>query len=225
MMRALMATLLLLSSSLAAAEGLQSLDDADLADVSGQAGIAIDLQLQLNSDANGNPLASLSSCTGIGNPCRMAFQFHNRGSGGGEWMVWKDLFGILKINSLWLDAGQTSGTASPYPDTVTNNRFMSSGGSPSCLPDSSKTAATCYQGVLGKPMLAMQINQGNAGGLQLFLNLGRVSVEYGAQGYNADLRSPALGVLIGDVRGTDLATPTAYAAQARVSGKIGLYGF
>lgn len=212
----------LLLSPLCAAEGLSSLDDASLSDVSGQAGIAIDLVAQINSDASGNPLASLSSCVGTSNPCHVAFQFHNRGSGGGEWMVWKDFFGILKFNNVWLDAGQTSSTASAYPDTATANRFMNGA---TCLPDSAKTAATCYQAVLGKPMMSMQLNQGNAGGLQLFLHLGRVSVEYGATGYDGDARLPALGVLVGDIRGTDLATPTAYPAQAKIGGKIGLYGF
>lgn len=210
------------------ADQLKPLDDADLAGVSGQSGVALDLVLQTNADESGNPLASQNYCTGTvaaGNGCRMAFQFHNRGSGGGEWVVWKDFFGVLKMNNIWLDAAQTPATASPYPDIGANNRFMSSGTTPTCLPDSSKTSATCADAVRSIPMLSMQTNLGAAGGLQLFLNLGRVAVEYGATGYNADLRGPALGVLIGDTRGTDLATPTAYAAQAKIGGKIGLYGF
>ncbi|MGH8493589.1 MAG: DUF6160 family protein [Moraxellaceae bacterium] len=218
----------LLFCSMSFADQLKPMDDADLSGISGQSGVALDLVLQTNADESGNPLSSQNYCTGTvaaGNGCRMAFQFHNRGSGGGEWVVWKDFFGVLKMNNIWLDAAETSLTASPYPDVGTNNRFMSSGGSPTCLPDSSKTAATCASAVRGIPMLSMQTNLGAAGGLQLFLNLGRVAVEYGATGYNADLRGPALGVLIGDVRGTDLATPSAYAAQVKIGGKIGLYGF
>lgn len=212
-------------SSFSLADHFHQLDDVDLSGISAQSGVAIDMALQVNSDSAGNPLSSLAYCSGSANPCKMAFQFYNRASGGGEWVVWKDFFGVLNLNNVWLDAGQTSSSASPYPDIGVNNRFMSSGASPTCLPDASKTSATCADALRGIPMLSMQFNQGNAAGLQLFMNLGRVAVEYGATGYNSDLRGPALGVLIGDTRGTDLTTPTAYAAQIKIGGKVGLYGF
>ena len=137
------AFLLMAFSPLCVADGLHALDDSDLAGETAQSGIAMDLILQVNADTSGNPLVSMGSCTGLNNGCRMAFQFHNRSSGGGEWVVWKDFFGVLKMNNVWLDAAQSSSSASPYPDTVAANRFMSSGGTPTCLPDSSKTAATC----------------------------------------------------------------------------------
>lgn len=199
--------------------GMMALDDGSLAAVSGREGIAVDLELRVNTDSAGAPLSSLSYCYGNNNPCRLAFQFHNRGSGGGEWIVWKDFFGTMKINNLWIDAGQTPSSGSGYQDTVANNRFMGGALGTTCLLDSSKTAATCHEAARNKPMLAQRFNNGAAGGIQLFMNLGRVATEYGTTGYNSDFRGSSLGVLIGD-------TSSRYApAQMKIGGKVGLYGF
>jgi hypothetical protein len=203
---------------------ISPLSDSDLSDVTGREGIALDLELRVNTDANGKPLQSLSYCSGNNNPCRIAFNFLNRESGAvgqkGEWIVWKDYYGLTRINNLWIDAGQNPATASTYQDTrseALGNRFMS--GSGSCLLDSSKTAATCYQGALNKPALMMTFNNGQAGGLELFMNLGRVSTEYGPTAFNSDARGTSLGVLIGDTSGP-------YApARFKIGGRVGLYGF
>lgn len=203
---------------------LAALDDGSLSDISGREGIAIDLELRVNTDAVGKPLQSLNYCSGNNNPCRIAFNFLNRESGAvgqkGEWIVWKDYYGLTRINNLWIDAGQTPAVASGYQDVRTEaggNRFMN--GSGTCLLDSSKTAATCYQGVLNKPALMLKFNNGQANGIELFMNLGRVSTEYGPTGYGSDDRGSSLGVLIGDTTGI-------YApAKIKIGGRVGLYGF
>ena len=208
---------------------LRAMDDADLAEIIGREGIAADLELRVNADTDGNPLQSLNYCQDPGGGgadlCRMSFLFHNRESGGGEWVTWKNFFGVLKVNNLWIDADQSPGTASPYPDDSLTNRFMSGSATPTCLLDGAKTAATCYEATQNLPMLALRFNEGNAAGIELFLNLGGVAIEYGAQGYLQNDRGPALGVMIGDVRGTDLANPVARPAEIRIGGKMGLYGF
>ncbi len=223
------AAFVMVNAAVVNAQSMTALDDSALSGVTGQAGIAADLELRVNADNLGNPLQNLNYCQdpagGGADLCRMSFLFHNRDSGGGEWVTWKNFFGVLKLNNLWIDADQAPGTASPYADNSTNNRFMSGAATPVCLLDSGLTATTCHQGTLNSPMLALQFNQGNAAGIELFLNLGGVAIEYGAQGYLQNERGPALGVLVGDVRGTDLANPVAYPAEIRIGGKMGLYGF
>lgn len=208
------------------AVGLQSLDDAAMGEVTGQAGIAVDLELRINTDDNFSPLSNLDYCHGLANDCRMAFQFHNRNSGGGEWIVWKDFYATLKINDLWIDAGQTRTTASGFQDDVANNRFIS-GTTGDCLLDSGLSAANCYQGALGMPMLSLTFNQP----MELFLNLGAVAVEYGEQGYLLDAQSAALGLRIADT-GTDgtvidngLSHGNIHPATIKIGGSMGMYGF
>lgn len=228
-----LALLGVLSSGVAASEGfadplpyqaLAQLDDSALSDVTGREGIAADLELRVNVDANGKPLASLGFCSGDNNPCRIAFNFLNRESGAvgqkGEWIVWKDYFGVTRINNLWINAGQTPSSGSGYADDRTEargNRFMS--GTGTCLLDSTKSADTCHEAARSKPFLVQEFNRGNAGGLQLFMNLGRVSTEYGPTGYNKDDRGTSLGLLIGDTRGRY------QPADFKIGGRVGLFGF
>lgn len=225
-MRFFLLLILLILSRPGLTLGMQFLDDAEMGEVTGQAGIAVDLELRINTDESFNPLANLDHCFGPANDCRMAFQFHNRNSGGGEWIVWKDFYATLKIDDLWIDAGQTPTTASGFQDDTTSNRFIS-GTTGGCLLDSSLPAQNCYQGALGLPMLSLTFNQP----LELFLNLGAVAVEYGEQGYLLDAQSAALGVRIADT-GTDGAFPdnglsygNIHPATIKIGGSMGLYGF
>lgn len=224
MMMRLCTALLFAIPALLQAQGLQALDDLSLSKIHGREGIAMDLQLDINTDADGNPLSSLGGCTALNSPCRMAFLFHNRNSGGGEWVTWKNFFGQLKLNNLWIDADQTPSTASGFQDDRANNRFMSGDGS-TCLLDGSAKTTDCHTAALDMPMLALQFNEGMDKGLELYMHLGGVAIEYGATGYSQDAFKPALGVLIGDVRGTDLLSPTAHPAEIKIGGTMGLYGF
>ncbi|MGB2059532.1 MAG: DUF6160 family protein [Alcanivorax sp.] len=225
-MKALILLCLLLISSATLASGLQSLDDAAMSDVTGRAGIAVDLELRINTDENFNPLSNLDYCYGPNNDCRMAFNFHNRDSGDGEWIVWKDLYGTLKVNDLRIDAGQTRGNPSGFQDNVADNRFMSGTGG-GCLLDESLSAEDCFQGALGIPMLSLTFNQN----LELFLNIGAVAVEYGEEGYLQDAQSAALGLRIADTGtdGTSIDPGFSYGnihpATIKIGGTMGLYGF
>jgi hypothetical protein len=189
-------------------ESLQLLDDGALSDVTGQEGVAVDLELRLNTDSAGAPLASLSSCTGTSNPCHMAIQFNNRLGGSGEWLVLKDIYGKLNISNLFLDEADLSAT-STYLDI---SRFKDKAGVcliTSCNPNGLPALAMSFPGALGT--FEADIN--------LYLNIGRVAVEYGAAGYNADANGSFLGLKISDVRAGQIQ------AQADVDGKVRMYGF
>lgn len=166
----------MLSTPLVAGE-LRALDDSELSDVTGQEGIALDVELRINTDASGAPLASLNDCSGVGNPCTLAVQFNNRLGGGGEWLVLKDTYGLLRINNLWLDAGETPLLSSLYPNP---RRFLSQDGS-TCLTGQG-SAPNCTAN--GLPALTMTF-PGSAGvfetDVNLSLNIGRMAVQYGAE--------------------------------------------
>jgi hypothetical protein len=198
--------------------------------ISGRSGIAVDLELRINTDANFNPLGDASFnntnfnyCSGAANDCRLAFLFHNRNSGGGEWIVWKDFYGTLKADDVWLDAGQGGAVPSPYPDDVEKNRFMDGAGS-TCLLDVSLSAEDCHRGAFNQPMMQLSFHSD----LELLLNIGAVAVEYGATGYENDASIPALGVLIADTGGgvdNGLTYDNVQPARIKIGGSIGLYGF
>lgn len=101
----LASTLSLLSASCLAME-LEPLEDEELASVIGREGVSLDFEYRYNADGEGNPLASLDNCeqnmSGGPNPCSMAITVNNRE---GMWVMLKDMYGVQKINSLWLDGG------------------------------------------------------------------------------------------------------------------------
>lgn len=89
---------------------LDPVSNEALDDVSGQAGIAIALDMRLNADASGNTL-----CGGATLPlieCRLAVSLNNRGTAGTnqEWLVWKGFYGRIFIPYLTLDADTVSYT-------------------------------------------------------------------------------------------------------------------
>jgi hypothetical protein len=216
----------LLTSAGSVAGALESLGDEALADVSGREGIAVDMDLYLNSNpasgvSNGQPLASLANCSGIGNGCRIALQFNNRLNAGGEWLVLKDVYGSMLIRNLFIDGAFSQLAPSSYADS---SRFLNGAGV--CLPNPAVAAGSCASAVLDKPMLQMSFQSVNAVGgnyttfepdLQLHLNIGRVAVEYGATGYNSDARGSFMGVLISDTQ--------QLRARADIDGRVFLTGF
>ncbi|MDF1780443.1 MAG: hypothetical protein P1U67_04025 [Alcanivoracaceae bacterium] len=201
-----------LLTSVAHSGELQALDEDALSGITGQSGIALDLELRINADATGAPLASLSNCTGVGNPCVMGIQFNNRGSGGGEWLMLKDYYGIMKINSLHLDGAYTPGAASPYTN---HSRFYNQSGT-DCL--TSGTFPNCAEN--GQAVFAMSF----AGSPAIFeddilwhLNVGRMAIEYGPTGYDNDTNGSFLGLRVTDLNQT--------MARIDVDGTLTLSGF
>lgn len=203
---------------------LESLADEDLSGVVAQQGVAVDLDFFLNSDpATGAPLASLGSCTGTtsANGCRIGLQFNNRLNGGGEWLALKDVYGSIQVRDLWIDGAFSQTTASPYAN---DSRFLDGTGTV-CLP-SGGAAAGCAAQVLNDPLLQLSFKSAEASGtsyvtfepdIQYHLNVGRMAVEYGANGYAADARGSFMGILVSDTQ--------QLRAKIDIDGRIFMSGF
>lgn len=153
------ATLMAASGFVQAME-LEPLADAELSQVVGREGVALDFEYRMNADDEGNPLASLNKCQGsVGNganPCSLAITVNNRE---GMWVMLKDMYGVQKINSIWLDGGSFEGSgdnltleyagktlplSNKHPDTT---RFLASEGH--CLLPGKDPSNCLADGLLG----------------------------------------------------------------------------
>lgn len=206
------------------ATAMQALDDASLEEVTGQDGIAVALELRVNADAAGNPLASLSNCAGVGNPCRLALSFANRA---GEWLVIKDWYGVINIDPIYLDAGVRSDAAS-NPAYFDASKFAD--GSGNCLVTGNPGAcsvADVTSGpalVLSYPGTTLGYNPGTVtssgyDSMTMSFNLGRLAVEFDGvnPGYLNDANGSFLGATVGDLSGGP--------AGAAFGGKAYVFGF
>ena len=107
MNKALLVMLLLISVGDVSAELLPiSNDEMDIE--TGQAGVALSLEMRLNSDAKGNSLCGTAALPLV--ECRMAIGLNNRGRPGTdqEWLVLKGIFGRIYIPYLTLDADEVT---------------------------------------------------------------------------------------------------------------------
>lgn len=203
----------------------EELADEQLAQLVGREGIAMDLELRINADSNGNALASLASCSGNLNPCRIGLEFQGRA---GNWLMLKDYFGIMKINELLLNGYYTAVAGPPvYFDAL---RFASTPAGGDCL--ITGVAAPCVASNLWN-LPAASFSFPTAGKPAVFyndatlkLNIGRVAAEYndpfpsGATtlGYNRDAAT-------GTVLGLRVQNTAGNAAGMRLDGRMLMYGF
>lgn len=137
----------LVSSYMPALADMTPIDDGQLQTITGQSGIALGLELDINVvdinedglvDLNGPDFQTIQDCgsgdftSGVAGTCRLALNFANRP---GEWLVLKDYYGSVRIDNLYLDGGHLSdagnATSSYDPD-----KFLDSDGS-TCLVDPS----------------------------------------------------------------------------------------
>lgn len=188
--------------------GMTALEDSDMASVTGREGIALDLELRINADSNGAPLASMGGCAGTGNGCILALQFANRFAGGGEWLVLKDFYGVMRLNDLRLDGSRLPAGPSAFANP---KRFEDKDGNclvAACDPSGSLAAIFTYPD-----------NPGFTADVELALNIGRAAVQFGAEGFlpSADTGTSFVGVRVGDTQ-----TGT---ARIDINGGLQLYGF
>jgi hypothetical protein len=116
--------------------------DSVLQSVTGQSGISLGLELDINVvdqnedgdvDLIGGGFQPISGCglgafsSGSPGACRLALSFANRS---GEWLVLKDFYGSLRIDNLYLDGGYLSDAGSD-PATFDPSKFQD--GSGNCL--------------------------------------------------------------------------------------------
>ena len=191
------------------ANAMQPLDEEDMSFVTGQSGIALDLELRVNTGSDANPLGSMGNCEGVGNGCILALQFNNRDSGGGEWLVLKDFYGFMRINDLWLDANTMPDEDGDYAN-------------PDVFMDESNTCLISGCNVNGLPAFKMSF-AGDHGvfedDIEWHLNVGRMAVQYGAEGYlpENDSGKSFLGLRITDLQQN--------MARIDVDGSISMMGF
>mgnify|MGYP000005754084 FL=1 len=188
--------------------GMTALEDTEMAAVTGREGIALDLELRINADSSGTPLASMAGCTGTGNGCTLALQFANRPTGGGEWLVLKDFYGVIRLNDLRLDGSRLPASPSNFANP---ERFKDNDGNclvELCDPSGSLAAIFTYPD-----------NSGFTADVELGMNIGRAAVQFGPEGYlpSADTGASFLGVRIGDTQTN--------AARIDINGGLQLYGF
>lgn len=174
------------------ASALESLEDGELSGVTGQDGIALGLDYGVNTDATGAPLASLSNCSNSGaSPCKFAWKIAQRNRDGGEWTVFKDSYMSLKIPAVNIGVIPTMGSVGSNTAYFDVSRFLSETGT-CLLPGGICTAAnigTLPALELFYPATTVGYNTGTGvstgyTSVQFGMTIGRMSMEYGATGYN-----------------------------------------
>ena len=223
----LSAALLLPAACLA---DMQALDDGKLSGVTGTGnGIAFDIVMQINTDASGTPTGSAAQITACQNgtaggcPFRMAAQFENRPGG---WLVMKDFFGMIKFNSLNLDAYMNPTTNTAF---YNKNRFANApfGATQTCMSDVGSTACN----PAGMNSFMFTFPSASFSNIGMYVNIGRMAVEFDNNvagscasindttncGYVLDNRGSFAGIIMSDI--------TQKMAQISVGGQVRVYGF
>lgn len=200
---------------------MQELDDNILQSIAGREGVSLDIEVRLNTDAAGVPLASLSSCSGNNNPCKLAIAFNNRPD---KWLMLKDYYGTLFIPKLYIDKTSAPATVSAYKELA---RFQDKNGG--CLLGAGKTTACVDADIQNHPALKLS-SPGATGTFEsdILANLfiGRVAIETtdtsttpATPGYDRDANGTFLGL---QLRDTSTSAPQ---AKIDVDGHIAMFGF
>lgn len=209
------------------AYALEPIDNDELASVSGQAGIAMDFELQWNYDDSvadnlntaSNEMALCGASPLTSPECRLALNFNNRD---GEWAVLKGVYGVMKINDLYIDAAQLNDD-SGYEDF---SRFEDQQGT-CLLPDEDCTVAGINK------LNALQLSFGSGGeatlndkDIEFGFTIESIGVELGAEGYLNNDNAGFAGVKFGDVGvGSNFAVYGNAPATADVDGRVYVSGF
>lgn len=210
-----------------------AMDDSSLGHVTGQDGVAFQIEFDLNAQGDSSktavlnndmqPLASLGGCVGTGSPCRLAIEAANHTYNGGEWLVFKDTYASFRIFTLDLNGASvaSAGSNASYFDIT---KFENATGL-CLLPMSCSTGSLNALNalVLSFPTVATsyspstRVSSGYTS-MQMGIDIGRMSMEYGPTGYNNDTNPNSfLGIKIADTNGP--------MAGIAVQGKAFVYGF
>lgn len=209
------ATLCLLASLSAAAQAdLASLSETELADVTGQQGVLLNLKLRNNVDASLAPIGC-TAVVGTPNPCRMGLEFAART---GTWLMFKEYYGTLQLKDMRLDIGFMPSSPTVHANAA---RFDANGSSACNTPLLSGCSPA------GRPALLLSYPGADAPAtyddMLTFLNIGRVWLEFDAgttPGHSRDTTlNSAFGVRMSDSR--SLNSP----AHSRFRGEAYVYGF
>lgn len=187
---------------------MQAMDESEMEGVVAQQGIMFDIRSRNNVDAANNPIG----CAGILNPCRVGLEFTARA---GKWLMLKDYYGTLEIDSLRLDAAFLSASSSVYFDS---SRFLAADGL-TCL------VSGCNPSGAPGIMFTYPVNKaaGVYNDLTTFLNIGRVAIEFDSgltPGYMRDVNTDSVLAF----RASDASAANA-SMQMRFDGRAIVYGF
>jgi len=224
MMKRLLSAGLLLATSLARADMVE-MDDDRMSSVTGTGnGISFEISMLFNTDSSGAPLSIFGTgCATNAAPCsaKVAVQFENNK---GTWLVLKDFYGMLSIPDLQLDV-----YVNPVANTAywNKSRFITAPfqGTQTCISD----IASCNPAGMDSFAFSFPGASTNYSDIGLYLNIGRMAVEYDSGGsvcstvnssscgYNQDTRGSFAGLVISDA--------TQKMAQMSVMGQVRVYGF
>jgi len=192
------------------ASTLVPLDDAELESVTARDGIMFDIRSRNNVDASNNPIG----CAGLLNPCRMGMEFTDRP---GKWLMIKDFYGTLNLNSLRLDAAFMPSVNTVYYDP---SRFLASDGVTCLVPGCNPNGAPGIQ--LSYPSLPSKA-AGVYDDMVTFLNIGRLAIEFDSgptPGYMQDNNTGSVFAF----RASDSSATNAD-MRIRFDGRAVVYGF
>lgn len=194
--------------------GMTPLSESELATVSGQEGVLLNLNFRNNVDASNTPIGC-SPVINTPNPCRLGLEFAARAT---KWLMLKEYFGTFQIKNLRMDAGFMPAANTAYWDKT---RFDAAGNnactSPlvvACNPANKNAIKFSFPGVDAATTYDDFLS---------FLNIGRVWLEFdnaGTPGYMRDTTpNSALGVRMSDSTGLNAQ------AKMRFRGTGYIYGF
>lgn len=198
---------LLLFAGVSVAGEMSPLDDDALGNITGAEGVQLTLRLRNNVDESGGPIG----CSGLLNPCRMGLEFSGRD---GIWLMLKDYYGVLEVNDIRLDGSDLPATNTSYWNS---ERFKGTDGS--CL------LVGCNPAGLTAVKISYPFNKDPAQyeDVKLFLNIGRVALEFDQAATPGYLRDAASGSVLG-FRASD-STALNSAASFRLDGEAYVFGF
>ena len=193
---------------------MHPLDDSELSAISGQQGIELTLRLRNNMDENNNPL----SCSGSLNPCRMGIEFANYQ---GTWLMLKEYYGKIEFNNIRIESSNLNNSNTSYFDP---ERFLSTDGT-NINDDGDCLLSNCNPAGLAALKLSYPNNKENEvyNDLNLFLNIGRLALEFDDGSTPGFMRDAATGSVLG-YRISDSSGLNA-AAQMRFDGDAYVFGF
>lgn len=214
----------------AMAVAMEAMDDAGLAEISGQDGVALDLEFRANMEEDGvggfRPIqaAPFNSCSGNNNPCKLGINFAARDT---AWIVIKDYYARIVVDTIQLDVATiNTGGGSAFAGDM--SQFENPAGT--CLLDNDP--AGCSAGDLdGDPALQISFPTLDSGGnprtrtdytdILILQNMGRVSAEYDGGGLEGFERDAATGSVLGFRMQDNNGGP----AQTRWEGRSIIFGF
>lgn len=204
-------------SALAQAAGLMPLDEEEMAQVVGREGVALDFEYGMNAGPDSRPLASLDYCQGTGNLCNLAVTLNNRPD---MWVMLKDMYGMMRINTIWLDGGETNDALSVSNSHADPTRFYDQ--ADNCLIKPGQTGAGCNAADL--PALVIQYPGSNNHfevDVEWHLYIGRATVQHGPESYLPAHDAPGsfMSYQITDMRGGQLEAHFDY------DGRVLMFGF